>query len=178
MLDIEALLQRYGLNEQFAAQKALLIVNDLLPTRLRPYVTAIHLRRGVLTLGVASSSVAQELRYLSERLIHDLNEHLGKEGVRRFRFRSISAGPVPPMTVPLLAPSSPASESEAAFDHVADRPLRNAFVALYTMARARQKALQERGGKSCPACGVVFIGDGKLCPGCRFDPIEGSVGED
>ncbi|UCF09965.1 MAG: DUF721 domain-containing protein [Candidatus Bipolaricaulota bacterium] len=174
MNEIEAVLQRCGLKEEFDRQRALLVIEDLLPERLRPYVTAEALRQDVLVLGVSSSSVIQELSYLRDCLVRDVNNNLGREVVRRIRFRPV----VPqrsedPKRVLHVRPEL-REEAASRFDELEASPIREAFSNLYVTEQARQETLLEHGGTRCTRCGVVFMGENATCPGCAYDPVEGS----
>jgi hypothetical protein len=173
MNEIEAVLQRCGLKDEFDRQRALLEIVEVLPERLRPFVVPQVLHQDVLTLGVSSSSVIQELSYLREHLIREVNQRLQREVVRGLRFRSISLPSAPAAPLEVDVREEHRAEAEAQLEDVEDSRMRRAFSALCTTDLARQDALLAQGGRRCPRCGVVFVADGSRCPGCTYDPIEG-----
>jgi hypothetical protein len=178
--DLEALFHRYGLDEEHHVQRALVIVVELLPSRLRSYVQPLRLRRGVLTLAVASSSVMQELRFHTPRLVEEVNLRLDQTAVRKIRFVS---KPPEEDTLPAVPPlEAPATERVEGFGEVQDPALRRAFARLRMTSTARQEALRALGGRRCPRCGIIYRPSGsggeRVCPGCVYGAVERSEERD
>lgn len=171
-MDIEAILDRYGLKAEYARQRALLVLAEEIPDRLRPFVQPLFLRDGVIGLGVASSSVAQELAFLESHLLKKVNTTLGRLVVQRLVYRTAVVSSPAESLASVQPTAAERRRAEGSLGNLPEGPLRQAFAALAATDRARQAALMQGGGKRCLRCGVVFRGSGRVCPGCRFDPVE------
>ncbi len=173
---VREVLQRYNLGKEFDRYRVLSLWATVAGEQIGRLTEAVHFRSGRLTVAVSSPSVAQELSFLRERYVARINELFGEEVVKEIRFvpGKIAAS----RRIPRV-PLSPAhqAEAQALFRGLPNRELQRSFEHLYLTLRQREESLIAAGGKRCPRCGVVFFGEGELCPGCRFDPVAGGKHE-
>ncbi len=168
---VREVLRKYNLEEKYNEYRFIALWPQVVGSQIARLTSVRELRSGQLTVLVSSSSVAQELSLLKARYIARINELAGKKVITNIRFIPGHI-PSPPTCIQLVSPP-PAYETEARnmFATIDDRRLRHSFERLYTTVRQREDSLIAAGGKRCIRCGVVFFGEGDLCPGCRFDPF-------
>jgi predicted nucleic acid-binding Zn ribbon protein len=115
------------------------------PERVVRHARPVHLRRGTLTVHVASAPWAQELVFLKDRLLRAVQRAAPEAGVRDLRFR---VGPLPPMPErvaaarPKAEPQVTASLPEdvaRALAGVDDDDLRDAIARAAAMSLAPKK---------------------------------------
>jgi len=165
---VREVLRRYKLEEEFDQQQVILLWPKVAGRQLSRLTRVKEFRGGILTIEVSAPTVAQELSLLTDKYIARINELFGAPAVEKIRF-------VPgrfPVARPIKrVPLDPVYRAEAKeiFRDVPDPRLRGSFERLYLTLCQREDSLLAAGAKRCPRCGVVFFGDGKLCPGCRFD---------
>ncbi len=165
---VTEVLRRYNLGEKFSAQQPLLLWPETVGPQIAQITQPIRFSDGILTVAVTSAAARQELFLLRAQYIARLNHAAGATVVRDIRF---IPGRIPlPRRIPRppLDPHLPAEASHM-FAGVPDPQLQRSFTNLYVTLRQRERALLAAGAKRCVRCGVVFFGDGDLCPGCRFD---------
>ncbi len=165
---VTEVLRRYNLGEKFSAQQPLLLWPEIGGPQIARITKPIRFTDGILTVAVNSAAARQELFLLREQYIARLNQAVGAAVVREIRF---IPGRIPlPRRIP-HPPHDPQLPADAAhmFAGVPDPQLQRSFTRLYVTLRQREAALLAAGAKRCVRCGVVFFGDGDLCPGCRFD---------
>ena len=174
---VQELLGKYNLGEEFRRQRILLLWDQVIGGQLRPLTRAVRFNHGILTIEVASPSIAQELSFLKERYITRLNDLSGEPILREIRF-------VPgrfqrnPARKPIALGAEEQDRAHVLFSSLPDSHLRRSFEHLYITHRRREEALLAAGGERCPRCGVVFYASGSICPGCQFDGIEEPEGTD
>jgi len=169
---VREVLQRYNLGKEFDSYRVFALWRAVVGEQISRLTEATAFRAGRLTISVSSPSVAQELSLLRGQYISRINELFGEEIVKEIRFvpgKIAVSRRIP--RVPLS--SSHRAEARALFRDLPDRKLQRSFEHLYLTLRQREDSLLSAGGKRCSRCGVVFFGDGELCPGCRFDPVAG-----
>ena len=168
---VQEILGKYNLGEEFKHQQILLFWDHVIGDQLRPLTRAIRFAHGLLTIEVASPSIAQELSFFKERYIAHLNNLSSEPLLREIRF-------VPgrfqrtPVRKPIAPDSEERSKARVLFSFLPDPHLRHSFEHLYVSHRRREESLLAAGGMRCPRCGVVFYASGEICPGCQFDKIE------
>ncbi len=174
---VQEILGKYNLGEEFRHQQILLFWDQVVGDQLRHLTRAVRFTHGILTIEVASPSIAQELSFLKERYITRLNDLTGESILREIRF-------IPGQFRRTLARKSiqlragEQDRAHALFSSLPDRHLRRSFEHLYLTHRQREETLLAAGGKRCLRCGVVFYASGSICPGCQFDEIEEPEGTD
>lgn len=169
---VREVLQRYNLGKEFDRCHVLSLWPAVAGEQILRLTEAKEFRAGKLTISVSSPSVAQELSLLRGRYITRINRLLGEEIVKEIRF--VPGKIALSRRIPRVPPSpSHRAEARALFRDLPDRELQRSFEHLYLTLRQREDSLLSAGGKRCSRCGVVFFGDGELCPGCRFDPVAG-----
>jgi len=169
---VKEVLRRYNLAEEFERQRVIALWPEVVGTQIARLTEAVEFRSGRLTVKVSSPSVAQELALLRGNYIARLNERCGEQLVEEIKFvpgRFSAPREVPPVKLPPQA----RDEARDLFKAISDRKLRRSFERLYLTLRRREESLLAAGGKRCSRCGAVFLGEGDLCPGCRFDPVAG-----
>ena len=165
---VSEVLGRYNLKVEYQTQRVLLFWDTIVGHQIAQVSRAERFSHGTLWVAVASPIVSQELSFLKGQYIERLNSAIGKDIIQQIRF-------VPGQfrkTIPRKKVTLPPSESEEAhkqFSALPDPRLRTLFEQLYLTLRKRDVALLSAGGKRCSHCGVVFVGGGEICPGCRFD---------
>ncbi|MCX6093820.1 MAG: DUF721 domain-containing protein [Candidatus Bipolaricaulota bacterium] len=169
---VEAVLRRCGLADEYAKQEAVFLWPEVVG-QLAAFAEASFVRERVLHVVANNSSATQELNLLSTELLGKLNQRLRGEKLRGIR---VSTGDVrhsrqAAHRIRRIALSDPEA---ALFAEVDDPVLRAAFMELYRRQRSRETALEERGARRCPQCGVAYSGRDPVCPGCRYDAIEES----
>ncbi len=165
---VRGVLRTYGLEREFENQQVLLLWPKVAGEQTARVAQATEFSHGVLTVSVSSSTVMHELSLLRRRYIERINQLIGDPRVQELRF---IPGQIPQRRTITLPPPNHAhlAEAETLFSTVTDPRLRQSFLRLYETLRRREEALLAAGGKRCVRCGVVFFGEGDLCPGCRFD---------
>jgi predicted Zn-ribbon and HTH transcriptional regulator len=167
---VSEILKLYNLDKQFADQQVLLVWSEIVGTNLAKLTRAIRFSHGTLTVETSSNTVSQELSLMEKRYVMLLNQRMERQLVLKIRFvpgnfssRKI-AGPD--------KPEGSVNEDELALSDLDDPHLRDSFAHLYKTQRRREEAMLKAGAHRCPRCGVVFFGEEKLCPGCRYDQID------
>ncbi len=174
---IQEILGKYNLDGEFSRQQLLLLWDQVVGDQLRHLTRAVRFAHGILTIEVASPSIAQELSFLKERYRTRLNDLFGEPILREIRF-------VPghfqrtPARKPISLGSEERDKAHALFSSLPDPYLQRSFEHLYITQRRWEETLLAAGGKRCPQCGVVFYESGEICPGCQFDRIEDPDGTD
>jgi predicted Zn-ribbon and HTH transcriptional regulator len=174
---IQEILGKYNLDEEFRRQRILLFWERVIGDQIRPLTRAVCFTRGILTIEVASPTIAQELSFLKERYIARLNDLAGETlllGIRFVpgQFRRTAA------RKPVQLGAEEEDRAHVLFSSLPDRHLRRSFEHLYMAHRRQEETLLAAGGERCPRCGVVFYATGSICPGCQFDEIEEPEGTD
>ena len=168
---VQEILGKYNLSEEFRRQQILLLWDRVVGDQLRLLTRTVQFARGILTIEVASPTIAQELSFLKERYITRLNDLSGEPILLGIRF-------VPgqfqrtPARKPGALGAEERDKAHALFSSLPDPHLRCSFEHLYRTQRRWEETLLSAGGKRCPRCGVVFYAAGSICPGCQFDGIE------
>ena len=165
---VNEVLRRYNLGEKFRAQQPLLLWPEIVGSQIARITKPIQFTDGILTVAVNSAAARQELFLLRAQYIARLNQAVGDDVVREIRFIPGRIPLLRRVPRPPLDPHLPAEASHM-FADVPDPQLQRSFTQLYVTLRQREAALLAAGAKRCVRCGVVFFGDGDLCPGCRFD---------
>lgn len=165
---VSEVLARCNLKAEYQTQRVLLFWNTTVGQQIAQVSRAERFSNGTLWVAVASPIVSQELLFLEGQYIKRLNAAMGENIIQKIRF-------VPGQfkkTIPRKQVTLPPFESEEAHRHFSALPdpkLRALFEQLYLTLRKRELALLSADGKRCSHCGVVFVGRGEICPGCRFD---------
>lgn len=169
---VETVLKKNNLWKDYCYQRTLLLWDKVCGERIATLTRAQRFFRGTLWIEVPSPSIAHDLSLFGDKYIKRLNELAGKDIVRRIRFVPGKFARNQPVSKDLgrLLPSDHA-EAHTLFAQVADPGLRKSFERLYLTARKREEVRLARGAKRCCYCGVVFSGEGNICPGCRFTGI-------
>ncbi|MCK4682214.1 DUF721 domain-containing protein [Candidatus Bipolaricaulota bacterium] len=174
---VQEILGKCNLGEEFRDQQLLLLWEQVVGNQLRHLTRAVRFAHGILTIEVASPSIAQELSFLKEHYSTRLNDLFGKPILREIRF-------VPgqfqrtPARKPVALSAEERDKAHTLFSSLSDPYLRRSFEHLYITQRQWEETLLAAGGKRCPQCGVVFYAAGAICPGCQFDRIEDPDGTD
>lgn len=166
---------RWGLTEELARQAAVFAWSEAVGERLAKLARPLYVQGNTLHLAVASHVAAAELRLLSGKLLARLWEALPGCGVESLKFHVY---PQPSPSPKLQVPEPSEADWRAAEEDIpADLSgeLRDRLVRIGAWARARDRALLSAGGKRCPRCGVVYRGEGDLCPVCSL--VTGPEGE-
>jgi hypothetical protein len=138
-----------------------------------------RVRDGVLYVIARNHTWAFELTFHREKILHGLNQRLGRHALKEIRFRP---GVISPRGAPLPSPEAiPADaelealslqpveieviEQEAA--RIADPEIQEAVRRLLTNERKRAAWHRQRGDRECAGCGAVHSGPGDTCPACR-----------
>ena len=175
---VREVLRRYNLEEKYDEYRLIALWPQVVGPQISRLTSAHTIRSGRLTVLVATSSIAQELSLMKERYIARMNQLAGNDAITDIRF---IPGRIPPAPTPIKrVPPAPTYRDEARdlFAAIPDRKLQRSFERLYMTMRQREESLIAAGGKRCARCGVVFFGEGDLCPGCRFDPVAGGRPEE
>lgn len=169
---VETVLKKNNLWKEYCYQQPLLLWDEVCGERTAALARTQRFSRGTLWIEVPSPSIAHDLSLLGDKYIKRINELAGKDIVKRIRFVPGKFARNQPVSKDLgkLLPSDHA-EAHTLFAQVADPGLRELFERLYLTARKREEVRLARGAKRCCCCGVVFSGEGKICPGCRFTGI-------
>jgi len=165
---VSEVLARYNLEAEYQTQRVLLLWNTVVGHQIAQVSRAERFLHGTLWVAVASPIVSQELSFLKGQYIERLNSAVGEDIIRQIRFfpgRFKKTIPRKQVTLP----SFESGEAHKQFSALPDPKLRVLFEQLYLTLRKREVVLLSTGGKRCSHCGVVFVGGGEICPGCRFD---------
>lgn len=165
---VNEVLGRYNLEGEHQTQRVLLFWDTIVGHQIAQVSRAERFLNGTLWVAVASPIVSQELSFLKDQYIERLNAEIGKDIIQQIRFipgRFKKAIPRKHVTLPPFE----SEEAHKQFSALPDPILRDLFEQLYLTLRKREVALLSAGGKRCSHCGVVFLGEGEICPGCRFD---------
>ncbi len=165
---VSDILAHYNLGEEFSDQQVLILWERLVGEQLARMTRTVRFSAGTLTVEVASAAVSQELNLLKQRYIDLLNEEMGRQVVERIRF---IPGRFPRARRASSEDIEDSSEEEISLPEIEDEHLRSSFADLYRTQRRREHAMLKAGARRCPRCGVVFFGEGEICPGCQFDEI-------
>ena len=174
---VEEVLGRYRLESEYAQQRVLTFWEEVAGNRIVRFTRAVRFQSGILWVEVSSPAVAQELSYLKEEYRCRLNGLLPEETVCNIRF-------IPGrfdqerIHVKVELCEEDFQESRSLFQEVQDDALRRSFERLYLTLLRRERSLLQSGGVQCPRCGVVFVGKGETCPGCRAGGIADTKGKD
>ena len=127
-----------------------------------------------------SAAVAHQLSQEAERVLADLNRHLGGEVVRELRCSTAGwrpaarwaggGGPPRPSHEQLAATRLPREETamvDLMCEVVGERPVGAAFRRALVSARRAARWRQEHGYHECPKCGALSWGAGSACAVCR-----------
>ena len=163
------------------------IVGEVTATKTKP----LHVNRGTMVVGVASSAWANQLNLLKPQLLDSLEARVGAGVIRDLRWKTgpwddgeAGSGPAPTFARRRLpdAPPLPESQKQAMADMVApidDQKLKSAVErALLAQAERRQR-LAAAGWKPCDRCGVLFDPAPAappplpLCPMCLLEANPG-----
>jgi len=164
---VSEVLGKYNLEDEYQTQRVLLFWNTAVGHQIAQVSRAERFSQGTLWVAVASPIVSQELSFLKGQYIERLNAAIGKDIIQQIRFFPGRFN----KTIPRKEITLPPFESEEAHERfcaLPDPKHRSLFEQLYLTVRKREVALLSAGGKSCSHCGVVFVGGGEICPGCRF----------
>jgi len=165
---VSDILKRYNLDGEYQLQRILPLWDTVVGDKIAQISRAKRFSHGTLWVAVSSPAVSQELSFFANQYIERLNLVVGQDTVKQIRFvpgrfkKTIQRRRVE------LSPED-GEEAHRQFSAVPDSALRSLFEQLYLTVRRREEAILSVGGKRCPACGVAFIGEGEICPGCRFD---------
>ena len=165
---INEILKNYNLDKEFADQQALLFWADIVGEQLARMTRAMRLSNGTLTVEVSSPIISQELNLLKQNYITLLNERMGRIVLQRIRF---VPGRFPRPRIPLVSDDDDLAVGDLSLNDIDDAHLRASFNSLYKTQLRREQAMLKAGAHRCTRCGVVFFGEGKICPGCQFDEI-------
>jgi len=174
---VEEVLGRYRLEDEYAQQRTLVLWEEVAGPRIVRFTRAVRFQAGTLWVEVSSPAVAQELSYLKEEYRCRLNDLLPEGTVCGIRF-------IPGqfdqerIRVKVELREEDFKESRSLFQEVQDDVLRRSFERLYLTLLRRERSLLQSGGKPCPRCGVVFVGEKESCPGCRAGGIADTKGKD
>ena len=169
---VETVLKQNNLWKEYSYQQPLLLWDEVCGEKTATLARAQRFSRGTLWIEVPSPSIAHDLSLLGDKYIKRINELAGKDIVKRIRFVPGKFVRTQSVSKDLggLLPNDHA-EAHTLFAQVADPGLRELFERLYLTVRKREEVWLARGAKRCCCCGVVFSGEGKICPGCRFTGI-------
>ena len=168
---VEEVLRRYNLHQEYSCQRVLVLWDTVVGEQTARVSRADRFANGTLWVSTSSSTVAHELSFFASRYVDRLNSLLGTQTVRNLRFVPGHFDRPTPIKRPPVSVDD-REEAQRQFSAVADPTLRRLFERLYLTSRQREAALLAAGGRRCPRCGVVFVGEEGSCPGCRFDEIE------
>jgi len=164
---VDVVLQRYNLWETYRHQRVLLFWERVVGSQTAQVSRAERFSDGTLWIAVSSPTVAQELSFFEARYIERINDLSGKEVLRRIRFIPGQFRKAIPRKRATLS-AADYEEAHKLFSSLGDPKLRESFERLLLTLRKREAVLLSAGGKRCPHCGVVFIGEQETCPGCCF----------
>ena len=169
---VETVLKKNNLWKDYCYQQALFLWDKTCGKRIGALTRTQRFSKGTLWVEVPSPSIAHDLSLLGDKYIKRINELAGKDIVKRIRFVPGRFARTQPASKDLgkLLPSDHA-EAHTLFAQVADPGLRGLFERFYLTTRKREEMQLVRGAKRCSYCGVVFSGEGNICPGCRFSGI-------
>jgi len=176
---VETVLRKNNLWKDYCYQQTLLLWDKVCGKTIATLTRAQRFSKGTLWIEVPSPSIAQDLSLLGDEYIKRINKLVAKDIVKRIRFvpgRFARTQPVSKNLGSLLA--SDRAEAHTLFAQVADPELRELFERFYLTVRKREEVQLGRGAKRCSCCGVVFSGEGDICPGCRFAGIADSGSAD
>ena len=164
---VDGVLRRHNLWGEFKKQRILLFWERAVGSQTALVSQAERFSDGTLWVAVSSPTVAQELSFFEARYIQRLNDLLGEDILRKIRFIPGQFKKVIPKARVTLS-AVDYEEAHKLFSSLGDPKLRESFERLLLALRKREAAFLSAGGKRCPHCGVVFIGEQETCPGCCF----------
>lgn len=161
------------------------IVGEVTAAKTRP----LHVNRGTMVVGVASSAWANQLNLLKPQLLASLESRVGAGVIRDLRWKTgpwdddpAGAGPAPVFGKRKLpdAPPLPPEEQQAIAelaDAIGDEKVKSAVERALLAQAERRRRLAAAGWKPCDRCGVLFDPAPAppplpLCPMCLLEAPE------
>ncbi|QAA75856.1 MAG: hypothetical protein BIP78_0088 [Candidatus Bipolaricaulis sibiricus] len=157
---------RWGAEELLRDQTAVFVWPA---TGLAPLARAVYVDQTILHLSVGSHVVAAELNLLKHKLLARLHEISPECGVTDLRFQ-VRAWERPPHEIVVPAPTAEmVRRARRSLPAGLPPRLRTIFAEAVAWAQARDRAILDAGGWTCPQCDVVATAEMTACPVCGIE---------
>lgn len=153
--------------------------DEIVGQKLADFTFPLSYKDGVLLIGVISPLLERELNYMKNDIIEKINTIVPNSPVKRIRFRIIERLPIrerKQVQEDTLALDGVQLEEEDLkwINNVINRlkvddKLKKKYKKLLTVYKQDQKLKLKKGYKKCKKCGVLFKGEGLLCPVCEIN---------
>ena len=88
---VDDALKKLGIRGAVRSVRASDTFAEIVGAAIAPHCKAVNLERGVLMIATDNSALAHQLQLESARIIESMNEKLGGEVVKKFRFTTMDS---------------------------------------------------------------------------------------